>query len=105
MADQDRYVQCGTHGKVQPAFVCTHLVDAMRREPPEFVGWFEAEIDPNNREWGDMNGWCRACEDVAEREGGWNDRSEGFAKITLVCEFCFATFRDVQSRLAEDSTK
>ena len=95
---EKRYVQCGTHGEVEPAFVCQHLLGACG-DAPTAVGWFEAEIDPDNREWGDQNGWCAACDEVLSEEGEWNDRSEGFAQIKLVCEFCFARMRDVQQGL------
>jgi hypothetical protein len=30
-----------------------------------------------------------ACEEVRQQEGEWNDRSEAFAKITLLCAGCY----------------
>ena len=38
--------------------------------------------------------WCRACDQVRIREGGdWNEVSEAFAKITLICHHCYEAAR------------
>jgi len=65
MTDKKRNVHCATHGEAQPAFACGHLVDQLLQQKFSFIGWFEAEIDPDRREWGDLNGWCKACDDVS----------------------------------------
>ena len=33
--------------------------------------------------------WCGECEKVRIKNNGWNEISEGFAKIKLVCEDCY----------------
>jgi len=42
---------------------------------------------------GDGQAWCDACEETRAREGEWNDRSEAFADIRLLCAQCFARAR------------
>ena len=41
--------------------------------------------------------WCAACEAVRIKEGGstgeWNERSEAFASIKLVCGTCYDEIR------------
>jgi len=41
--------------------------------------------------------WCSACEEVRVREGGstgdWNERSEAFAGIKLLCGACYDRLR------------
>jgi hypothetical protein len=82
----ERYVECGQHGRAQPAFVCQHLVAA--KDGPA-LGFHAADIDPYNRTWGDLNGWCDKCDEIWILEGGWNDASEEFAGIKLICSNCF----------------
>ena len=33
--------------------------------------------------------WCDACDRALEQEGEWNDRSEAFAGVTLLCAGCY----------------
>jgi hypothetical protein len=84
--DEERFVECARHGRCGPAFVCQHLV-AGKDGPP--LGFHAAEIDPYNRTWGDLNGWCDECDQVYVLEGGWTDVAEEFASIKLVCADCF----------------
>lgn len=38
--------------------------------------------------------WCSACDEVLLKEGGeWNDKSEAFAGVSILCEGCFETIR------------
>lgn len=82
--EADRVVHCAEHGARSPAFVCHHLV----APATEARGFHQADVDPN-REWTDLNGWCDECDRVYLAEQGWNDTSEGFAQIQLVCDACF----------------
>jgi hypothetical protein len=82
-----RKVQCGTHGTVGSAYVCCHLV----RGDCEPLGFNEPEYDPDDTEG---QAWCDKCEEVLEAHGEWNQASEAFANIRLVCEFCFAAMRE-----------
>jgi hypothetical protein len=86
MSEDRRLVECVFHGPSDSAFICRHLVRA--RSGP-LLGFHQAAIDPYNREWGDLNGWCDQCDEIYLAEGAWNDVSEGFAGITLVCSGCF----------------
>ena len=87
-----RLVQCGTHGENVPAYVCSHLLEGLRARDIRSIGFYEAEPKPDDPE---SCGWCQACEDVRVAEGGWNDRSEGFAKIQLICSGCFDSIRQL----------
>lgn len=81
----DKFVECGAHGQAKPAFICHHLLEE------ENVGWYEPEeyeLDDDDEFAGCLNAWCEKCEEVANKSGGWNDESEAFAQIKLVCESC-----------------
>lgn len=75
-------VECPEHGSEPPAFVCRHL----NLETP--VGFVEG-YDPDDPETELYQAWCRACDEVLVEEGDWNDRSEAFAGIRLVCRSCY----------------
>jgi hypothetical protein len=81
-------VECHAHGEQEQTFVCQHLVRALGTA--ERVGFFWSG-EPR----GDT--WCSACEDVRIREGGvtgdWNERSEKFAGIKLLCGACYDRLR------------
>ena len=85
-AGEERRVECGTHGRAEAAFVCRHLVGATTGPG---LGFHQAAVDPENREWGDLNGWCDQCDAIYAAAGEWNDASEAFAGVTLVCSGCF----------------
>ena len=97
MGDFDgRKVTCGTHGSVGAAFVCGHIVDSDAAP----VGFNEPELEPDDPE---PQAWCDACDELVERVGEWNDETEAFADIRLVCEFCFARFRELHDHAAGDA--
>ncbi|MET1078799.1 MAG: hypothetical protein ABWY06_12340 [Pseudomonas sp.] len=89
-----RKVSCGTHGEVLPAIVCCHLVAASE----QVLGFNEPEADPEDPD--DLQGWCDACNAFLEAQDGWNDKSEAFADLKIVCEFCFAALRQRHGRSA-----
>jgi uncharacterized protein YjaG (DUF416 family) len=37
----------------------------------------------------ELNAWCDSCDEVLTKVGEWNDESEAFAKIKLICDACF----------------
>lgn len=78
-------VQCGTHGNVGSAFVCSHL---LTQGPP--LGFHEADFDPEDPE---PQAWCDTCEKAVQSAGDWTDDLVAWADIRLVCEFCFADLR------------
>ena len=79
MSDVDEVVTCEVDGKSHATFVCRHLA----RNAGLGFFWSETPDDPR------PDAWCGACDEVLEREGGWNDRSEPFAKVTLICAACY----------------
>jgi hypothetical protein len=55
-----------------------------------YTGFYEAfESYPDMNPEDDLQAWCEACEEVRAEEGEWNERSEPFAKIRLVCDQCY----------------
>jgi hypothetical protein len=81
----DKLVECETHGEISPAFICHHLLSHKK------VGWNEPEtyeFDQDDEFAGCINAWCDRCEDFVNKIGEWNDESEAFADIRLVCERC-----------------
>jgi len=83
---KDRYVTCSMHEYGRRAFVCQHL------DLDSKVGFeeaFETTEDMELMEGDDFQAWCNTCELVRQKEGGWNERSEAFADIKLICEKCY----------------
>ncbi len=77
-------VECETHGPQEATFVCSHLVASPISNEP--VGFFWSPTEGTSR--GDA--WCSRCEEVRLRCGGdWNDESESFAQIQLLCGACW----------------
>ena len=90
--DQRDLVSCGTHGARPAAFVCRHVLESLHTRSP--VG-FNTPEDADD----DDQGWCDACERVRAREGEWNERSEAYADIRLICLDCFRQARALKRPL------
>jgi hypothetical protein len=76
-------VECGTHGKTRPAFVCCHLLESLRDRVARGLLWSRNQ-DEN------VNAYCDLCDQLLQQAGGdWTDEVEAQAKITLICENCF----------------
>ena len=84
-------VDCPHHGQVRPAFVCRHLFEQLLHQEFTPIGFLEPDAQSE-----EPNGWCRQCDAVMAREGVWNDASEEFAGVKLVCSGCFAQARALQ---------
>ncbi|MDX1906589.1 MAG: hypothetical protein SF053_06095 [Bacteroidia bacterium] len=85
---------CDTHGAMRRAFVCQHL------KPGEKNGFHEAfptyqgmELQEDD----DFQAWCDTCENVREAYEGWNEDSEKFAKIRLICEACYFAIKTLNA--------
>ena len=79
-------VDCGSHGLRRPAFVCQHLDKQSRKGFNEaFETWENMEL--NNED--DFQAWCDECEKIRIKYNGWNEESEKYAKIVLICENCY----------------
>ena len=83
---KQKTVDCTIHGFARPAFVCKHL------NLEKAVGFEEAfetypgmELDQDD----DLQAWCSECEEIRLNYGEWNEESEKFAQIKLVCENCY----------------
>lgn len=84
-------VVCAEHGQVRPAFVCRHLSDQLLKGQFTPIGFFEPDTQAE-----EPNAWCEQCDEVMAAQGGWNDASEVFAGVKLVCSGCFARARAAQ---------
>lgn len=82
---KERYsMMCRMHGARRAAFVCRHL------NRDTYTGFHEPfDSDPLTDADDDYQAWCDECEKVRLREGEWNDVSESFATIRLICDQCF----------------
>lgn len=87
MSDDISKVECEEHGTGTSTFVCQHLLDG------EGLGFHRGfpDDDPDAL-WPDA--WCDDCEAVRAEEGEWNDRSEEFASIRLMCQLCYCRARE-----------
>ena len=76
-----KMMQCPRHGGQHRAFVCQHLVKGTG------LGFFQPDIvDEDDR----YSAWCGQCEEAVQRNGGeWDDATEAFAGVTLICAGCF----------------
>ncbi len=90
MNQEDKKVICATHGECEEAYVCQHL------NLTDPIGFIQA-YDPDNPEIEILNAWCNECDKILLEEGEWNDKSENFAKIKLVCSECFIIMKNLNS--------
>lgn len=82
MSNSDKKVECDTHGTVNATFVCQHLVGG------EKLG-FNFGYNPESPDDLYPDAWCNECEYALETEGEWNDKSEKFTEIKLLCAHGF----------------
>lgn len=81
---KEKAVTCESHGMSRAAFVCQHL------NKDTYTGFHESfESNPLIEPADDYQAWCDDCEKMRLLEGEWNDVSEAFAKIRLICDQCF----------------
>jgi len=71
--------ECRRHGLQRPTFVCIHIVQGTAS------GFFTPSGPPDPFK----EAWCERCDDILLREGEWNDTSESFAQVTMICEGCY----------------
>ena len=82
-----RLVECAQHGATRPSFVCQHLLQSLKTGESCEVNWTR---DEDNQ----VNAWCDQCDDYLLANGNeWNDKTEAFASIKLICEDCFGTLK------------
>lgn len=84
--NKDTIVECGIHGLFRPAYVCQHLnLEDKLGFNEAFETWEGMELEEGE----DLGAWCDECEKVRLKHDGWNEESEKFANIKLVCEDCY----------------
>ena len=86
VSDRTKSVECERHGQGYETFVCTHLRKGVACGYVSSTG-----LDRGDDPWPDA--WCSVCEEVRAKEGGWNDVSEAFADIVLLCSGCYEDAR------------
>ncbi|GAA0193903.1 hypothetical protein GCM10009122_56990 [Fulvivirga kasyanovii] len=87
-----RYVKCGEHGSRRRAFVCQHLNSNTKTGFEEaFPTYPDMEFEYEDD---DFQAWCDECESVRVKYDGWNEESEKFAKIKLICEKCYFDIKE-----------
>lgn len=79
---QEKKVECKNHGLSNAAFICQHLT---KNKKTGFYEPLRDNLEPSE----ELQAWCDECEKVRSTEGEWNDNSESFAKIKLICAECF----------------
>lgn len=86
MSDEGK-VECEVHGEASATFICHHLADGIRQG-------FNMGFDPDDPDARYPDAWCDKCEEVYQQAGEWNDTSEGFADIRMVCSGCYQEIRE-----------
>ncbi len=88
---KQKTVDCGNHGFKRPAFVCQHLeLNSQNGFEEAFETFKGMDLDEDD----DFAAWCDECEKKRIECDGWNDVSEAFAKIKLICEDCYFEMKE-----------
>lgn len=89
--NKDSKVDCGEHGLRHPTFVCRHLFN--------WTGTgFNVPDGPPEPDWPFKQAWCDECDDLLMSVGEWNDETEAFADITMICEECYEKRRIARTK-------
>jgi len=82
--------------KLQSYFLITAVLDENLdlKNPKGFEESFDTYKGMELDEEDDFAAWCDECERVRMKYNGWNEDSEEFAKIKLVCEDCYFELKD-----------
>ncbi|MDR4954648.1 hypothetical protein REB14_20900 [Chryseobacterium sp. ES2] len=88
---KQKNVDCCTHGYSRSAFVCQHLD---LETPKGFEEAFDTYKGMDLEEEEDLQAWCSECEKIRNEYDGWDEESEKFAGITLVCENCYFELKE-----------
>jgi hypothetical protein len=91
----EKHLECGKHGKSRPAFICQHLNE---NNQTGFEESFETEIGMYLAEDDYLSAWCNKCEEIRNKDDGWNDENMEFAKIKLVCENCYFEIKEYNNK-------
>lgn len=86
-------VKCDTHGNRTAAVVCRHMINA----GDAAVGFVENSSDPD-----DLQAWCDQCEAFFVREGELSEAFRKFNDFAVVCDFCYANYRERHSGMNKE---
>ncbi|MBJ6366806.1 DUF6882 domain-containing protein [Snuella sedimenti] len=92
---KQKTVDCGNHGFRRPAFVCKHL---NHKEKLGFEEAFDTHKGMDLDDEDSFAAWCDECEQVRLETDGWNEESEKFADIKLVCEECYFELKEFNKK-------
>lgn len=87
MNDSEQKVCCETHGSGTATFLCKHLLEGEKRG-------FHVGYDPKQPYALYPDAWCDECDTVLDKEGEWNEVSENFADVKMVCSDCYQEIRE-----------
>ncbi|SFN92511.1 hypothetical protein SAMN05421594_4739 [Chryseobacterium oleae] len=92
---KQKTVECVQHGYSRPAFVCQHLDCKTARGFQEAFDTYKGmELEEDD----DFQAWCDECEKVRIEHGEWNEESESFAQIQLICENCYFELKEFNQK-------
>lgn len=90
--NKEQLIDCDCHGLKRHAFVCQHLNKKIKKGFNEaFETWEEMELHEDD----DLQAWCDACEEIRVEHDGWNEESEKYSKIKLICEGCYFEMKEI----------
>ena len=93
MAEDEKFVECDTHGKQQITFVCQHIVQTLNDGKPR---GFLCAYDPENMR---PDAWCSECDAKLLASGDeWNEENEAFASIKILCGECYDSAKILNHR-------
>ena len=94
MSEEEYFVECSVHGKQQATYVCKHIVQGLKDDKPN--GFWSSEESPDNLR---PDSWCSKCEAMVNRTDEWNDESEAFAGVTLLCGSCYDRAKSMNAKV------
>ncbi|MFY1046619.1 DUF6882 domain-containing protein [Chryseobacterium sp. GP-SGM7] len=91
---KQKKIECESHGLRRPAYVCQHLnLEIPVGFEESFETYYGMELDDEDN----FQAWCSDCEKIRIKYDGWNEESEKFADIKLVCENCYFEIKKLNS--------
>jgi hypothetical protein len=89
MSKEVNTIDCEQHGQQPETFVCQHIVESL--QTGNQVGFWWASEHGNPR----PDAWCTACNELVREAGGeWDDQTESFASVKLLCGACYDRARE-----------
>ena len=95
--EEQQIVECAEHGDQQATYVCQHIIQTLKDGIPR--GFWTSDDQENPR----PDAWCSDCEEVVqEKNGEWDDESEEFAGVTLLCGACYDRAIEINNGLINE---